>query len=90
VFSKGLPRLETDRLISFSGGDMTGAIIVGVLLVVVAVVAALRRERRVRLREEPLGNPHPTRSEPVVRAESRHYDTPAAADLDQRSGRHDT
>ena len=70
---------------------MTGVIIaVAVVVVAVAAYATLRRGRGVRLPEESLGNPDPSRAEPVVRTESRHYDTPAAADLDQHGGRHDS
>jgi hypothetical protein len=64
-------------------------IIAAVVLAVAVGTFTLIRSRAPRLREEPLGNPHPDLAEPVVRADSRHRDTPAGADLDRRSGRHD-
>jgi hypothetical protein len=63
--------------------------IIFVLLIATLAVVVVRRPRPPSVREEPLGNPHPTHAEPVVRTESRHHDTPAAADLDRHSGRHD-
>jgi hypothetical protein len=69
---------------------MTTAFIIIFVVLIAALVAVLAvRPRAPRVREESLGNPHPTLSEPVVRSESRHHDTPAGADLDRHSGRHD-
>lgn len=65
------------------------------IIAIAAVVAAggllfaFLRHRGSGLAEEDLGNPHPHHAEPVVRAESRHTDTPSGADLDRPGGRHD-
>ena len=64
-------------------------VVIGLVLLAVAIAAVALRPRGPRMHDEPLGNPHPDRAEPVVRTESRHYDTPAGADLTQRGGRHD-
>jgi hypothetical protein len=61
-----------------------------VVILAALVTVVLLRPRGPALRDEPLGNPHRRGSEPVVRSESRHHDTPAAADLGQHSGRHDS
>ncbi len=68
---------------------MTALIVIVAVLVVAGVAFAVTRARGPRLREETLGNPEPRRDTPLVRPESRHNDTPAGADLDRRSGRHD-
>jgi hypothetical protein len=64
-------------------------VVIGLVLLVAAIAALALRPRGPRMQDEPLGNPHPDRTQPVVRTESRHYDTPAGADLTQRGGRHD-
>jgi hypothetical protein len=64
-------------------------IIIFVVLIAGLVTVVALRPRPPRVREEALGNPRPTFSEPIVRTESRHHDTPAGADLDRHSGRHD-
>ena len=69
--------------------SLTIIITVALMLLAVAIAALALRPRGPRMRDEPLGNPHPDRAEPVVRSESRHHDTPAGADLTQRGGRHD-
>ena len=66
---------------------MTALIIaIAVLVAVGSLALALRRSRGHRLREEQLGNPHPRHTEPVVRPESRHRETPSG-ELDVRDGR---
>jgi hypothetical protein len=37
--------------------------------------------------DETLRHPRPEAAEPVIRAESKHRDTPGAADLETRGGR---
>ena len=64
-------------------------IIIFVVLIATLVAVVVRRPHSPHVREESLGNPHPTLSDPVVRTESRHHDTPAGSDLDRHSGRHD-
>lgn len=63
------------------------------ILVLVAVVAAAlvlwawsSSAKRVP-NDETLRHPRPQAAEPVVRAESKHRDTPGPADLDTRGGR---
>jgi hypothetical protein len=64
-------------------------IIIFVVLIAALVTVVVLRPRAPRVRDEALGNPRPTRAEPVVRTESRHHDTPAGSDLDRHSGRHE-
>ena len=72
---------------------MTTLILIIFVVLIAALVAVVmvrpRGRRAPRLRDEPLGNPHATTPDPVVRTESRHRDTPAGSDLDQHGGRHD-
>ncbi|MGZ5415676.1 MAG: hypothetical protein ACXWDI_00730 [Nocardioides sp.] len=68
--------------------SLTIIIITALVLLAVAIAVVALRPRGIRMQDEPLGNPHPSRAEPVVRTESRHHDTPAGADLTQRGGRH--
>ena len=67
---------------------MTVLILIVVLLVVGAVVGlvlALRGGSGPKY--ESLGAPAEQHSDPLIRTESRHFDTPAGADLDVRGGR---
>jgi hypothetical protein len=69
---------------------MTGLLIVVVLVLaagaVIGLVLALRTGGDTP-RYEPLGAPPEPHSDPLIRAESRHRDTPAGADLDVPGGR---
>jgi hypothetical protein len=71
---------------------MTGSILViaaiGILIaLVIAGGLALRGSSGRGPKPEFLGAPPGDASEPLIRPESRHHDTPAGADLDTHGGR---
>ena len=71
---------------------MTGSVLViaaiGILIaLVIAGGLALRGSSGRRPKSEFLGAPPGDASAPLIRPESRHHDTPAAADLDTPGGR---
>jgi hypothetical protein len=71
---------------------MTGSVLViaviGVLIALAIALAVARRGASGRKpRSEFLGAPPGETSQPFIRPESRHHDTPAGADLDTPGGR---
>jgi hypothetical protein len=67
---------------------MIGVVIALVLVVaLVAGVLLWRSSGRRFPSDESLRHPQPDAAEPLIRPESRHNDTPGAADLDRPSGR---
>jgi hypothetical protein len=71
---------------------MTGPVLViaviGVLIAVaIAAVLARRGASTPKPRSEFLGAPPGEASQPLIRPESRHHDTPAGADLETPGGR---
>jgi len=65
---------------------MTGFIIAIVVVALVGVLVVVLRGRG-GPKDESLGAPHQQSADPLIRAESRHHDTPAASDVEQRGGR---
>jgi hypothetical protein len=69
---------------------MTGLLLVVVLVLavgaLVGLVLALRTGGK-KPRFESLGAPPEPHTDPLIRTESRHHDTPAGADLDVPGGR---
>lgn len=67
---------------------MTGLIITVVLVLAIAAGVWIWRSSATRFpSDETLRHPQPNTAEPLIRPESQHFDSPAAADLEQRSGR---
>jgi cyanate permease len=70
---------------------MTGWTVAVLLLMAVAVAVlmmwAWSSSAKKVPSDETLRHPRPEAAEPVVRAESRHRDTPGPADLDTKGGR---
>ncbi|MBA2465275.1 MAG: hypothetical protein H0V42_09915 [Nocardioidaceae bacterium] len=67
---------------------MTGLIITVVLVIAVAAGLWLWRSSATRFpSDETLRHPPASTTEPLIRPASQHFDAPAAADIEQRSGR---
>ncbi len=67
---------------------MFGLVIAAVVLVAVVVGLLLWRSSGNSFpSDETLRNPQPDTAEPLIRPESRHNDTPGAADVDKPFGR---
>jgi hypothetical protein len=69
-------------------GSIVAIVVIAVLLALVVLLVVLGRgSSGPRVKPEFLGAPASDRTDPLIRAESRHHDTPAAADVEQHGGR---
>jgi hypothetical protein len=66
-------------------GSIVAIVVIAVLIVL--VVLLVRGSSGPKVKSEFLGAPASDRTDPLIRAESRHHDTPAAADVEQHGGR---
>ena len=68
---------------------MTVVLMVIAVLVIAAAIGMIAWQSSARKfpSDETLRHPRPNASEPLIREQSRHRDTPAAADLDKPGGR---
>ncbi len=68
---------------------MTGAVIALAIILALALVGVWvwRSSTRHVPSDETLRHPRPQVAEPLIRGESRHHDTPGAADVGIKSGR---
>ena len=67
---------------------MTGVVIAVIVVLAIGIGLLLWRSSAGTFpSDEPLRDPHADVAEPLIRPARRHYDTPAAADVDQLSGR---
>jgi hypothetical protein len=68
-------------------GWTVAIIVLGAVLVAVVLLWAWRSSAKKVPSDESLRHPRPQAADPLVRAESKHRDTPGPADLDQHGGR---
>ena len=69
-------------------GSIVAIVVIAVLIALVVLLVVLARGASgPKVRSEFLGAPPSDRTDPLIRAESRHHDTPAAADVQQHGGR---